>query len=109
LDDVRGEGPFRSFGEKFASGEATPSDIQAYVTLQGQVYYWSWILRRLDDDGEADVIELTRQALRRAIRDVVAGPDDTWSGRQNDVARIRMDGVRKFVQDVIWAGVTTDS
>lgn len=103
LDD-----PFRSYGETFASGEATPSDIESYVKLQAKVYYWGWIKRRVEEDQE-DIFEAAQTALRQAIRDVVAGPDDTWSGRQNDVARIKHQGARDFVSELIWAGVTTGS
>ncbi len=29
---------------------------------------------------------------------VLAGPDDTWSGRSNDLARVRFDALRKAAQ-----------
>ena len=108
LDAVRGEGPFRSYGEKFASGDAGFSDIESFVKLQAQVYYWSWVLRRVDEDGE-DIVEAAIEAMLQAVRDTVRGPNDRWSGRQNDLERMYWDGTRQFVHDVQSAGVTTGS
>lgn len=40
-----------------------------------------------------------RQGLWRAMSMLALGADDDWSGRRNDVARARFDGMRRAVDD----------
>lgn len=82
------------------SGEDIAKAGAQIATMSGEsrVYHLVW---KLQKRGDVDREGVVRELLRLVSR----GPDDTWSGRANDVRRAYHDGVRRGVQYAMLNGV----
>lgn len=83
--------------------EGTPSAddlarrVNALAEAEGELAVWARLGHAADqgDFGAAMIREVTADML-------LAGADDGWSGRTNDVKRARFDGVRSAVSNARW-------
>jgi len=61
----------------------------------GELYAWRTLVARVEF-AERENREITDCEIDDVIIDLlIAGADDTWSGRGNDIRRARFDGIRE--------------
>lgn len=77
--------------------------VLALAHAEGELRVWARLehyAMQLSKQGQG---EMTEETAKSVVFDMLAaGPDDTWSGRGNEVARARFDGVRAAAQKVEW-------
>lgn len=65
---------------------------------EGEHFAWSRLNQMVSYDPEA-----TMEMLLGLVAQILSnGADDTWSGRGNDIARARFDGIRSVCGKVAW-------
>lgn len=58
------------------------------------------IVKMLIEDRGFEPVEALRMVIDQTIKDIIGqGADDNWSGRGNDLMRVRFDALRRWVQE----------
>lgn len=72
-----------------------------YRAAETEVVTGRWqIVKMLVEDREFEPVEALRVVVHETTRDIVGrGADDSWSGRTNDLKRVRFDALRRWVQN----------
>jgi hypothetical protein len=90
---------FKEAREKLALEAAKSSSHQLsnllsrFAELEGRVFVLAQVIRAIESGRSAQLGDL----LMSLVTD---GAGDSWSGRTNDVARSRFDGIRTAVREV---------
>lgn len=95
------DGARAALGKAVANVANNAKDLTRYLLAiseaEGKCAMWTRLGALADRKGDA----LTKELLLEITLDALTpGADDTWSGRGNDVARARFDGMRSVASDV---------
>lgn len=90
----------RSRSEDIAKSALYVCEVEGAAAAR--IAYRNALLGAAAHRGMATTHPEVRQIAEQAVADLVfAGADDTWSGRGNDAARARFDGIRNEARRIV--------
>ena len=70
-----------------------------YQAAETEVAAAQWATVKMLVDGGRTPVDALRLVVEETTRQIVdQGADDNWSGRRNDLRRVRFDALRRWVQ-----------
>lgn len=87
-------------------GKVEPDQLNAYVLRRAEAWGVAHMFTRVEQaekwatEHGADAKGVATAALAEVLDVLLEGPDDTWSGRGNDVRRAQYDGVRQAGKEI---------